>query len=393
MAAQPAVIRLPPFQAMPVAVITDETDPDRAEIATFRTAILNWSTTVLAHLSVLNPTHGFAEVLPNAPAANAAADVRIARLTEMRTYITWLFSIYATGYAAFATALVGQAAAPPVAHAVRGPKTKLPDTFQGKSSAAARHFIAQCTNYAALNPFLNPEHQIRWALQLMDGDASMWRNVQFALFDVHPVPVHLQNWPDFEDEFRTRWTDPYEAEKAMDKILKGVVSQTTSVTVYNNQFNELLGLTGLDGANPAIVRAYIYGLKPAVRTAAVGPLLAQPNMGFATRQALMARVDDGLMQARTEQGSTPMPRRNPQNISVIPNPPPSTTPTPAPVGRASSTPVPHGQTHIKVEAARQFTRLTSEERENLRRTGGCFRCRQPGHMASQCPRQPQASEI
>ncbi|MGL4650409.1 MAG: hypothetical protein ACRC1H_13460, partial [Caldilineaceae bacterium] len=29
--------------------------------------------------------------------------------------------------------------------------------------------------------------------------------------------------------------------------------------------------------------------------------------------------------------------------------------------------------------------LTAAEREHLRRIGGCFRCRHPGHIASQCP--------
>ena len=64
--------------------------------------------------------------------------------------------------------------------------------------------------------------------------------------------------------------------------------------------------------------------------------------------------------------------------------------------RTSATPTPRGrtprfQTPIKVETARQYTRLTPEEREYLARTGGCFRCRQPGHMAHQCPRTTQIS--
>src|SRR4051812_1614487 len=31
-------------------------------------------------------------------------------------------------------------------------------------------------------------------------------------------------------------------------------------------------------------------------------------------------------------------------------------------------------------------KLTEEEREKLRRTRACFACRQPGHLASQCPK-------
>ena len=52
-----------------------------------------------------------------------------------------------------------------------------------------------------------------------------------------------------------------------------------------------------------------------------------------------------------------------------------------------------GTTPLKVEAARQYTRITPEERENLRHIGGCFRCREPGHMASQCPHFPYHCQI
>ena len=68
------------------------------------------------------------------------------------------------------------------------------------------------------------------------------------------------------------------------------------------------------------------------------------------------------------------------NVNTLANP-----------ARAST--VPRGQTPIKIEAARQYTRLTPEERETLRRTGGCFRCCQTGHMASQCPRTAQVTAV
>jgi hypothetical protein len=51
--------------------------------------------------------------------------------------------------------------------AARNPKPECPEFFKGKSVAAARHFIRMCQNYMVIAPFVDPESEIRWALQLM----------------------------------------------------------------------------------------------------------------------------------------------------------------------------------------------------------------------------------
>ena len=43
---------------------------------------------------------------------------------------------------------------------------------------------------------------------------------------------------------------------------------------------------------------------------------------------------------------------------------------------------PGGPTPMELDA---ITKLTPAERERLRRMGGCFRCRQAGHLARDCP--------
>ena len=57
-------------------------------------------------------------------------------------------------------------------------------------------------------------------------------------------------------------------------------------------------------------------------------------------------------------------------------------------GHSSATPMELGNMQHRGRNGR-FRRLTNEERETLRKKGGCFYCRQPGHMASECPQRPK----
>jgi len=162
------------------------------------------------------------------------------------------------------------------------------------------------------------------------------------------------------------------------------IKQKTSVKIYNDLFNEAMVLANVADTNAMLLRAYETGLKPAVRNAAVGPLMYIPNPTFEQRQSMMVRLDETLQQ--TAQRETPFVPRTIINNPVINVANPTASRDSTPARGSSSTP-------IKVEAARQYTRLTPAEREELRRTGGCFRCRQKGHMASQCPRNTQVAAV
>jgi len=380
---------LPAFIAVPVAVIADEAAVTRAELTTYRTTILAWDHGTRAQLLFLNPIHGFVLPLPAAPAVNLDQDERILYLATLRQYVGGLYPIYAAAYVATANALIGAAAPPPPpppppAPAIRPPKTQLPNQFHGKSPALARHFLQQCVNYIAIAPFPDHPTEIRWALQLLDGEAAPWRDAQLAKYQLAAVPANLLDWDLFVDLFNARWTDPHEAEKALDRIMNHTIKQKTSVKVYNDLFNEAMVLANVADTNTMLLRAYETGLKPAVRNAAVGPLMYIPNPTFEQRQSMMVRLDETLQQ--TAQRETPFVPRTVINNPVfnVANPTPSRDSTPA---RGSSS------TPIKVETARQYTRLTPAEREELRRTGGCFCCRQKGHMASQCPRNAQVAAV
>jgi hypothetical protein len=251
------------FEAQPVAVIAHKDNPTCAEIATFRTAVEAWLTTALGQLIFMNPNHGFNRALPNVPHNNATQQTHLDRLNELRTYVSILFPIYTHAYATIARAMAAGNQPPPVPPALcpRPPKTKLPDYFSRKSQALARHFIRQCINFITINDFPDPETEVWWALQLMEGEAAHWRDEQLQKYNRVIVPAYLHDWDLFIAHFNDRWTDPHEGEKAMDRIMNKNIIQRTSVKAYNDTFNEALALTTETGANLMVLRAYETGLK------------------------------------------------------------------------------------------------------------------------------------
>ena len=106
-------VQLPNFLPMPVAVITDEADPDRNEIVTFRTAVEDWRNRVLANFSIFNPNFAGAPPLPNNPGNNADAAARVTRLQGLRQIPLAIFPAYAQAYAQFAGALAAGNVPPP----------------------------------------------------------------------------------------------------------------------------------------------------------------------------------------------------------------------------------------------------------------------------------------
>ena len=224
------------------------------------------------------------------------------------------------------------------------------------------------------------KERIHWTLQLMEGEAAQWRDEILSGFDAVNVPLYCIDWDQFQAEFRLRWEDPYKANKATIKLMGGTLNQTTSVKKYNDLFNGYLDLSPYDGANGMVLDAYERGLKYEVLNGAMAQ--RTPQMTFAEIQRLMVQVDETQQCFKNRSrvpGTTPTPTR-----TVINNPTfnvqttPSTSTTPAPT--RGLTPA------IKAEVARQYTKLTPETRAELAHIGACFYCREPGHMASQCPR-------
>ena len=222
------------------------------------------------------------------------------------------FALYAAAYAALLRAIIGGQAPPappppaPVAPPRHAPKLKMLDEFNGKSTTEAWHFLQQCRNYLATQQLGNPEDEIQFVLALLTGGAAQWQDEkQDELTPSVPLPVHMADYDLFKAHFRAQWGNPHEEEKMLDKIMKGTITQQTSVKIYNDEFNEALGLTMLTGTDISMLRTYMTGLKPTVCNTAIAPFRATPNMAFHTCQSLMVDIDKTLMQ--TCQATTPAP--------------------------------------------------------------------------------------
>jgi hypothetical protein len=219
-------------------------------------------------------------------------------------------------------------------------------------------------------PFVDPQSEIRWALQLMQGITEEWCDKMMDRYSLPHIPGFLLDWDKFVKEFYTQWADPHEGEKARQCILTQQITQRTSVKVYNDLFNQTLALTGMDSTNPAIVHSYKNGLKADVQSGAAIMLMVHPNITFHERQLLMIAIDERLQKSWPRQTTQPCFTAPPPIIQFhAPPPTPATQAmTTAPtMSQATTTtlPAPQGQTPAGTGVACQYTKLTPEEREGL----------------------------
>ena len=109
--------------------------------------------------------------------------------------------------------------------------------------------------------------------------------------------------------------------------MQGKITQRTLVKIYNDLFNEALGMTTLTGADAAILHTYTTRLKPMVRNLAITLLHADPHMTFRNRQVLMVDIDKSLQQTRQ---SNPAPACQTVINNLVINLQGMTSATPAP---------------------------------------------------------------
>jgi hypothetical protein len=121
----------------------------------------------------------------------------------------------------------------PATQPVVGPtwiKMALPDTFT-RTTKEAKQFLWNCKNYFTFNA-MNTQQRILFTLQLIKGDTAHWKQTMLTLLDAPNPPPWNADWELFKGVFCSRFANPHEKERAIQKLLNSKVTQFTSIKKF-----------------------------------------------------------------------------------------------------------------------------------------------------------------
>lgn len=276
--------------------------------------------------------------------------------------------------AATATAAREAPPVPTVVHTVPEPvvnrevtgKLKLPQpkTFNGSSTVGAvENFLFDCMRYFR-GMHISADAQVDYAVGLLEGGAKTWWRFICMRLEGTPEEDLLQDWTYFHDELIARFRAVNATRHARDKMAS--LRQDGSVRIYAQKFQEL-SMQIPNMHDEELLDRFTRGLKPRTRMEVTmrDPRTFEEAVKLADRMDSLYTPGFGL-------------DRQPKGrFASAANP----TPIPFRPANPASDPVP-----MEIDALRRrLPPLTDSERDRLRKIGGCFRCRQTGHIATNCP--------
>ncbi|KAI8819533.1 Retrotransposon gag protein-domain-containing protein [Fimicolochytrium jonesii] len=229
-------------------------------------------------------------------------------------------------------------------------------TFDGmsRSTKSANEFLTRLDRYFAATPAVPDIMKISLAASKLKDTAERWYEQEEST---------ILTWEAFKDRLRNRFIPPNAEEHALLALER--LTQTGSVDEYYQRFSALL-LEIPEMTDKQACRAFRKGLRPGIQRL----LAANPSSLTMSLAELVTLADSvySVDSARRDEANKRPPAKQW---------PPSNK-------RAAIDVVGTGP------ATKRLKKLTNDERQRLRDQGACFRCRQPGHMQSDCPKYPKA---
>jgi hypothetical protein len=254
-------------------------------------------------------------------------------------------------------------------------KPQAPEAFNGTRTKVDQ-FLIQLRRYlvlANLTTNISDQRQVEYAAQFLTGEALVWfENVQKS-------GVPIVSFLEFETKVRAHFI-PYGTEKIARTKLRQL-QQTGSVQAYSTLFMQTV--THCRDMHVADqVEQYVAGLKGNVYREVVLKDLRtlQEVMDYAVfvEARFQHHRDGGFRSFRDRFTPSSGPRHSGSGTAVT----------------ASSSSVPmdlsaiedHHEVDLNAMNGQVLKKLTDAERDQLRRQGKCFRCRQSGHISRDCPK-------
>jgi hypothetical protein len=246
-------------------------------------------------------------------------------------------------------------------------KLKLPqpkplrDTEQ---PGAVEKFIFDCEQYF-LGMHVPDDRRVFFASGLLDGVYKTWWRHACTIAQQSGTLEALFEWDAFRRELLARFTVVNASRHARDKLAN--LKQDGSVRSYAQKMQELfLQVPGMQ--DDELMDRFIRGLKSWTRMEVTmrEPRSFDEAVKLADRYDSLFAPGFGFSRQPSGYSSRALP------AATVPNPPLLPAPTPMDIDAIRRKPSP----------------LTPEERNRLMKTGGCFYCRQPGHVLTNCPSKP-----
>jgi hypothetical protein len=244
--------------------------------------------------------------------------------------------------------------------------------------------------YLELNAeaFLNDRQRIHWALSYFKSG----RAAKFADRVLRAEPgsnIGFATWKDFEQEFIQRFCETNERVHALNKLeTTGWHQRGGSVDDYIDGFEELVDLARLE-KDAGLVMKFRRGLSSGIQDKIAEMQDAPALDDLEAWKTASRRVYQNLEANRAfVSGHRSLSNQSTNRVSILPRPfltrPSSASaPTALPqsgrhIDNQASVPTP------KVEAPIPMEVDATRQRRSIPII--CFRCRQPGHRANECPR-------